>query len=304
MSNFKPFKFLKDYSKQHPLRFYSILCVVSATAYGEIKFRSMRRKELLVEGNNEAEPKNEYEQYLISQKKMKENQISLDEERIKFKNLLDKSNNNGDSLKKETLLNNTKEKLNQLKSNVESKKKIVENNEKIKNTKKNISEGMKIIKDNSKKLSNKISKENLTSKVKSNTKKLSNKISKENLSSKLSIRKSLSKKSSENLSPSTSETQNNENEIATDNEIKDNKNKFNLSYFHSGNEKFKNYFQRITKNENSTSNFKNYNNYKKSTNRNESVDDEIYSEELTYDINQPERAIFLYDINSPKLNNN
>jgi hypothetical protein len=282
MSGFKPFKFIKDYSKQHPLRFYSIICVVSATAYGELKFRSMRRKELLIENKNESEPKNEYEQYLISQKKLKENKISLDEERNKLKNIINNSSKDGDSEKREKLLNNTKDKLNQLKNSVIAKKESFENDEKIKNTKKNISESFQ--------------------KIKNNTKNLSSKISKENISSKVNIRKSFSKKSSKKESPSSNSNINDADiEVETTNKELENNN--NLSIFHKGNEKFKDYFQRITKKETSPS-LSSFNNYGITSNNRKDDDDEIYSEELSYDSNPPERAIFLYDINSSELNKN
>jgi len=270
MSNFAPIKFLKEYSKQHPWRFYSILCVVSATAYGELKFRSMRRKELLVEKDEKVEAKNEYEQYLISQKKIKENQMSLDEERNRLKNIIDGTNNNSDisEEQKKTLLNNTKEKLNQLKNEVTERKEKLGNEVKIKNVKKGFSDGLEKLKNNSKNITKKISKEKITSKIKRNKSK-----------------KSVSEKSdNDTVTPSIPEVSNQE-------KSEENKNS-NLSFFRNSNEKFRDYFQKFN-NRMSSSASSSSNNYYDSISR---KDNEYSEAEEIYENDNPERMIFLYDV--------
>lgn len=89
---FNPFKLMKKYSKEYPFRFYSILCVLSASAYGEYRYRSMRRKEMLLEQNNVPIVKNEYEEYLEAQRKKQMNNDALNEERNKLKNILNNTN--------------------------------------------------------------------------------------------------------------------------------------------------------------------------------------------------------------------
>jgi len=276
MSNFAPIKFLKEYSKQHPWRFYSILCVVSATAYGELKFRSMRRKELLVEKDEKVEAKNEYEQYLISQKKIKENQMSLDEERNRLKNIIDGTNNNSDisEEQKKTLLSNTKEKLNQLKNEVNERKEKLGNEVKIKNVKKGFSDGIEKLKNNSKNITKKISKEKISSKIRKNKSK-----------------KSVSEKSDTNtINPSVPEIH--------EQEKSEEKENSNLSFFRNSNERFRDYFQKFNNRMTSSSS----NNYYGSTSRN----DNEYSkeEEEIYENDNPERMIFLYDVTTQESNRN
>ncbi|ORX59911.1 hypothetical protein BCR36DRAFT_579359 [Piromyces finnis] len=266
MSGFKPFKVLKDYSKQHPFQFYSILCVVSATAYGEFKFRSMRRKELLMGKNDEPTAKNEYEQYLISQKKKQENQLSLDEERNKLKNIINGTSNIEEKEeKKETILNNTKEKLNQLKNDVISKKEKIENDEKVKNAKKGFTDGIKKLKDNSKKITNKISTEKLTSKI--------------------GRKKSDSTKSTPVVADDS--TPSNLNDKIENNKVEP---KNTNTFFHNGNEKFRDYLQKFNTKKEENTIFNKYNNSTEDKdNSSNYIDDEIYED------NNPERTIFLYD---------
>ncbi|OUM67728.1 hypothetical protein PIROE2DRAFT_4803 [Piromyces sp. E2] len=283
MSGFRPIKFIKDYSKQHPFRFYSILCVVSATAYGELKFRSMRRKELLLDKSDEPTAKNEYEQYLISQKKMKENQLSLDEERNKLKNIINGTGTNErNEEQKETILNNTKEKLNQLKKDIISKKEKIENDEKVNNAKKGFTDGIKKLKDNSKKITNKISTEKLTSK--------------------LGRKKSRSTESVSEVKDNTPSSNINTEVETNESEIK---NENNGSFFRNSNERFRDYFQKFnTKKEGSSIFTNNYNyRYNTSSESNNSYSNDN-NEEETYEDNNPERTIFLYDVNNTDSKNN
>lgn len=296
-----PFKLMKKYSKEYPWRFYTILCVVSASAFGEYRYRLQRKRELLLEQDTNPVNKNAYEEYLEQQKKLKENKLS--EERKKFQDVIESTNKilQNNENKNEVKINN-KEKINKYKSSVNTKKgnlkeKIVNNNfiNKVKeNTKvlsNTVKDKTKLKKKDSLLKSHKKSISTIETEKKNNSTINFNEDNNDNFNNNINYLNEI-----ENLNTEENTITKNNNLGQEDSEVTIN-NKNSKKEFHDGNVKFKSFFKNIVNT---------YNSHRDNIYDEMEVDEipnksnTLVSEELEENPH-PERMIFLYDIYSKNL---